>query len=228
MKKVILTGIILALSSSVVNAWEYKEVSCSSNPLFGQYECSQCFDGWSLEEGKNLGLLTDVWSNGTSSSMYMLKGENELDSAVKMYAQNGASWSYEPTQENFWEYTDALEQLPHDGGFYTLAAWKSVDWIQSKLGYSIKLNKSAEAGKEIWLLKYTINIHTDNNGIPNETTISHSECVLFKSAGKTANTPATTKVSPQKLPKTWPQEVLLLLLSLILAGWLFYFSRKKV
>ena len=229
MKKVILSVVALWLLSTtwVFAADWYKEVSCSSNPIFAQNSCTQCFEWGEVSQWKDLGLLSDIWSNGTSKAMYMLKDENPLTEAVKMISLNGAAWSYEPSEDGFWEYTDSLESLPHEEGFYKLDAGKSVDWIQSKLGYSIRLNKSVEAWKEIGLLKYTINIHTEwEPDTPEEKTISHSECVLFTSAGN--NNVVPPKQEPKKLPQTWPQEVLLLLLSLLLAGWLFYFSRKKV
>lgn len=229
MKKVLLAGISLAaLSFTAISQAAYTEVSCSSDSAFWANSCNQCFDGGVKSEGDQLGLLTDVWSNDTSKPMYMLKAENELTDAVKMIPLNWASWSYEPTKEGFWEYTPALEKLPHEAWFYTLDAWKSVDWIQSKLGYSLKLNKTAWDNKNAWILKYVLNLHLDENGAPSETTTSHSECVLFKSSAKKATTPTTpNKEKPKKLPQTWPQEVLLLLLSLLLAGGLFFISRKK-
>lgn len=220
MKKVLLSSIITLVLVSTASAG-YNEVSCDTDSVFAENSCSQCFDGGVKAEWANLGLLTDVWSNDTSKVMYMLKWENSLGDSVRMISLNGAAWSYEPTKDNFWEYTTALEALPHDEGFYTLAAWKSIDWIQSKLGYSIKLNKSSAKGQNSWLLKYTLNVHVDDNGIPAEATTSHSECVLFKSAAASA-----TSV-PKKLPQTWPQEVLLLLLALLLAGGLFFVSKRK-
>jgi len=226
MKKVLLSWVALLALISVSNAWAaYSEISCSTDSVFSENSCTQCFDGWAKAEWANLGLLTDVWSNGTSNDMYMLKQENELTDSVRMFSLNGAAWSYEPSQDNFWEYTPNLEELPHDEGFYTLEAWKSVDWIQSKLGYSIKLNKSAPEGQNIGLLKYTLNVHVDDAGTPAEATTSHSECVLFKSAA--AWVTPTTPEEPKALPQTWPQEVLLLLLSLMLAWLLFFVSRKK-
>jgi hypothetical protein len=160
--------------------------------------------------------------------MYMLKWENLLSDSVRMIWLNGAIWSYEPTKENFWEYTTSLEQLPHDEGFYTLNAWKSIDWIQSKLWYSIKLNKSPTGGENSWLLKYTLNAHIDDNGVPAEATISHNECVLFKSANTNVNTSSVLKKKISKqLPQTWPQEMLLLILSLLLAAWLLFVSKRK-
>ena len=228
MKKVLLTwASILALGITSISNASYNEVSCSTDPVFAQNSCTQCFDWGVKSEGDQLGLLTDVWSNGTSKPMYMLKAENELTDAVKMISLNWASWSYEPTKEGFWEYTDSLEKLPHEEGFYTLAAGKSVDWIQSKLGYSIKLNKWAWDNKNAWLLKYVIKVHADDAGTPAEATTSHSECVLFKSSWQKATTPSSKKETPKKLPQTGPQEVLLLLLSLLLAGGLFFVSRKK-
>jgi len=227
MKKVLLTWIsLLALSFASVSSAAYSEVSCSSDAAFAANSCVQCFDWGTKAEWDQLGLLTDVWSNGTSKSMYMLKAENELTDAVRMISLNGAAWSYEPTKENFWEYTPSLEKLTNDSGFYTLEAGKSVDWIQSKLGYSIKLNKGATTEGNAGILKYTLNVHTDDAGTPAEATTSHTECVLFKSA-KASTTPVTPKKETKKLPQTWPQEVLLLLLSLLLAGWLFFISRKK-
>ena len=226
MKKVLLSSILISVlvATSTVSA-AYSEISCSTDEVFAANSCVQCFDWWEKSEGANLGLLTDVWSNGTSKDMYMLKAENELSDSVRMFALNQSAWSYEPSQDAFWEYTTNLETLTHDEWFYTLEAWKSVDWIQSKLWYSIKLNKSAEAGKNIGLLKYTLNVHVDDNGVPDETTTTHTECVLFKSAWA-EETPVVPE-EPTTLPDTGPQEVLLLLLSLLLAGWLFFVSKRK-
>ena len=227
MKKVLLTWIsILAMSFAWVTSAAYSEVSCSTDADFSANSCTQCFDWGAKSEWDQLGLLTDVWSNWTSGNMYMLKAENELTDAVKMISLNGATWSYEPTKDAFWEYTPALEALSSESWFYTLAAWKSVDWIQSKLGYSLKLNKGTANWVNAWILKYTLNVHADDAGTPAEATTSHNECVLFKwTWDKTVVTPTPEK--PKKLPQTWPQEVLLLLLSLLLAGWLFFISRRK-
>ena len=226
MKKVILTWAVLALLTtwSAFAAGWYNEISCSSDAAFAENSCVQCFDWGEKSEWDNLGLLSDVWSNGTSKPMYMLKAENELTNSVRMIALNNSAWSYEPSQDAFWEYTSSLEELVHDEGFYTLEANKSVDWIQSKLGYSIKLNKAAESGQNTWLLKYTLNVHVDDAGTPEEAITSHTECVLFKSAGW--ETPVTPE-EPKELPKTGPQEVLLLIISLLLAGWLFFVSKRK-
>lgn len=225
MKQVLLSSVFLLIFtlSATVSA-EYKEVSCSESEVFAENSCTQCFDGGSKSEGSNLGLLTDIWSNGTSKAMYMLKWENSLESAVKMISLNWAAWSYEPTKDNFWEYTTNLETLPNDEWFYTLEPKKSIDWIQSKLGYSIRLNKSPEAGKGAGLLKYILNVHIDDNGVPAEATTSHSECVLFKSAEASL----TPEESPKDLPETWPQEILLLLLALLLSGLLFFASKKRI
>ena len=225
MKKVLLSTIALLAVTTVSSvSAAYNEVSCGTDEAFSAYSCVQCFDWGERGEWDNLGLLTDVWSNDTSKDMYMLKAENELTDAVRMFALNEAAWSYEPSQDGFWEYTNWLEELTNDEGFYTLESWKSVDWIGSKLGYSIKLNKSAEAGQNIGLLKYTLNVHLDEGGFPATDTTSHTECVLFKSAWD--ETPVTPE-EPKELPQTGPQEVLLLLLSLLLAGWLFFVSKRR-
>ena len=233
MRKVLLSSIIALALVSTASAG-YSEVSCSTDSVFTENSCTQCFDGGVKAKWANLSLLTDIWSNDTSKVMYMLKWENSLSDSVRMLSLNGAAWSYEPTKGNFWEYTEGLEKLSHDEGFYTLNAWKSVDWIQSKFWYSIKLNKSPTKGQNSWLLKYTLNVHVDDNGTPAEATVSHSECVLFKSAAasvtpeKTPKKGTSKKETPKKLPQTWPQEVLLLLLALLLASILFFVSKRKV
>lgn len=221
MKKVLLSMFIALATTSTAFAG-YSEVNCSTDLVFEENSCTQCFDWGAKSVWDSLGLLTDVWSNWTSKDMYMLKGENELTDSVEMLGLNGADWSYEPTKDGFWEYTPALEELSHDEWFYTLETGKTVDWIQSKLWYSIKLNSSAGEWENIWLLKYTLNVHLDDNWVPAEATTSHSECVVFKSNDWTPKAEG-----PKTLPQTWPQEVLLLLLSLILAGWLFFVSKRK-
>jgi LPXTG-motif cell wall-anchored protein len=223
MKKILLSSVILlSLITSSVSAW-YEEIACDAL-VFSENSCTQCFDGWVKSEESNLGLLTDVWTNKTSNPMYMLKWENSLENSVEMIPLNGAVWLYEPTKENFWEYTSKLDSLDSDGWFYTLEGGQSVDWIESKLGYSIKLNKSSEKGSDIGLLKYSLKVHMDNNGSPIESTISHNECVLFKSAEAPL---VQTEEAPKQLPQTWPQEVLLLLLAIMLSALLFFASKRK-
>ncbi len=228
MKKILLSSIIL-LSISISSSFaEYKEISCSSDWVFSENSCVQCFDGWIKSENDSLGLLTDVWLNGTSKPMYMLKWENPLDSAVEMITLNWAAWSYEPTKDGFWEYSDKLSSIYNDEvWFYILEPNKSVDWIQSKLGYSIKLNKTPNTWENAGLLKYVLKVHVDDAWTPSETVTSHSECVLFKSAKASQEPKAQEEVS-KELPQTWPQEVLLLLLALILSGLLFFASKRRI
>jgi len=229
MKKLLLSSMLL--TSILVSTWvsaSYDEISCGTDSVFAENSCVQCFDGWEKAVWDTLGLLSDIWSNWTSKDMYMLKQENLLDEAVEMVELNGASWSYEPLQDEFWDYSDELENLTNDGGFYTLASNQSIKWIESKMGYSIMLNKSnVEQATNIGLLKYVLNIHVDENGVPAEDTTSHSECVLFKSAEAWV-TPVVVeeKLNPTTI-ETGPQEIILLLLALLLAGGLFFISRKK-
>jgi len=51
MKKVLLSSIVLlALVTSTASA-EYKEVSCSTDSVFAENSCTQCFDGWTKNDG---------------------------------------------------------------------------------------------------------------------------------------------------------------------------------
>jgi hypothetical protein len=46
-KKAVMSSILLTslFSSYIVNADTYQEVSCSTDSVFGQNGCKQCFDG---------------------------------------------------------------------------------------------------------------------------------------------------------------------------------------
>ncbi len=227
MKKIFLVWVsILALSFTSISSALYDEISCSTDSVFAENSCIQCFDWGIKSQWDHLGLLSDIWVNWTSKPMYMLKAMNELTDAVEMIPLNWAIWSHEPTKVGFWEFTPELEKLDNQWGFYRLDAGQSVNWIQSKMGYSIKLNKGAWENKNAWILKYTLNVHLDEAWSPAEAITSHTECVLFKSSWESV-TPVEPKEVPKELPNTGPQEILLLLLALLLAGWLFFISRKK-
>ncbi len=227
MKKIFFILSVLFIFSLNTSYWSYEEVSCDVDSIFSENSCSSCFDWGVKSEWDNLGLLTNMWVNSSNSLMYMLKWENQLDSSVEMIPLNGSAWSYEPTKDDFWEYSENFEKLTQNEGFYTLEPWNSVDWIQSKLGYSIRLNESLEAWENIGLLKYMLNVHMDEDWIPAESTVSQRECILFKSSGESNAEPVTQKEVSKNLPQTWPQEVLLLFLALMLSGLLFFVSKKK-
>ena len=47
-KKIVASAIVLSsiVSYSVTNADTYKEISCSTDKVFSENSCDQCFEGW--------------------------------------------------------------------------------------------------------------------------------------------------------------------------------------
>ena len=43
-----------AVTATSINAGEYTEVACSSDPIFGQNSCGQCFVGRGVKVGERL------------------------------------------------------------------------------------------------------------------------------------------------------------------------------
>ena len=51
-KKIVASAIVLSsiVSYSVTNADTYKEISCSTDKVFSENSCDQCFEGWEKSE----------------------------------------------------------------------------------------------------------------------------------------------------------------------------------
>ncbi len=216
---------LFAFSSSV--SAEYKEISCSSDPLFEQYSCNQCFDWGAQKAWANIGFLNDIWKNDNDNKQILYKDEQVMP---VMNSINKTVWEQIPSSENFWEYTKELEKYYNsDEDGYILPAKTSVSWLQSKEGYAYNLKSTnAKKGDPVWLLVYTIKVHNiewqDNIKVE---PMVHKECVLFKSASSVKTEAPVVKQKPKKLPKTWPEDILLLILAMILAFGVLKFSRKN-
>ena len=208
---------LLAISTSLVNA-AYKELDCSSDPVFAQNSCNQCFEGWSYAKGSNIGFLTDVWENTSSGSQILFKDEQDMPNMVEL---NGAVWNQVPSSDNFWEYTLAVEAKYDETEWgYILKPGESVDWIQSKTWYAYNLaENSATKWANIGLLKYPIVTHamTSDWGIEVDWD-KHVECVLFKSAK--AGTP------PKQVPQTGPENLILIFVAMLLGFGILKMTRR--
>ncbi|MDD2907844.1 MAG: hypothetical protein PHH98_04330 [Candidatus Gracilibacteria bacterium] len=215
MLKKILTVSLLLASFSYTHA-DTKEVECSTDPVFAEYSCNQCFDGGSKEQGGFIGLLTDIWSNTSESDKILYKEQQEMPEMVNLNTSK-VEWSQTPDSKDFWEYTPEFEAVfstEQDG--YVLGAGKSLTWLKSKLGYAYKLDKNETAKDEnIGLLIYPILSHTLlANGELGMSNTPHNECVLYKSAAGVA--PVVTP--PKTLPQTGPAEYFLLLILAMILG----------
>ena len=204
----------------------YDVVDCSTDPVFSENSCNQCFTWWAKSEGDNIGFLQDVWKNVTDISKILYK-EEQIDPSMINLDPSNVNWLQSPAADNFWTYTDefnALYSNLEEG--YVLPAGKSVVWIKSALSSVYTLDKNTlEKWSNIGLLVYPISTHnilaSGKITIDNE---EHRECVLFTSweASKVQE-----KVIPKKLPQTWPSEyILLLILSMILGFGILKFKAR--
>lgn len=224
-KKILVLTSLLTIT--VPSFAAYNEIDCSSNPVFTQNACNQCFDGWIKVQWDHLGLLTDLWMNVTDVKKILYK-EEQVDPEMINLSSGNVQWIQTPSSDGFWEYTEEFNKLYSDAEeWYVLDAGKSVNRIKSSLPSAYKLEKNvAEKWTNIGLLVYPITTH--NILADGEITIDNAEykeCVLFKSW----ETPVVEKVvEPKKLPKTGPSEyILLVILAMILGFGILKFRTKS-
>ena len=213
LRKMIASSIILTATASFAFA-ETVEIECSTDPVFAEYSCNQCFDGGAKWQGEYIWLMTDVWVNTSANQKLLYK---EIQKMPEMHNLNTAKvqWSQVPSATDFWEYTEDLEALystEHDG--YVLEPSQSVTWLKSKLDAAYKLDKNdVEKGWNIWLLVYSITSwNILDSGEVSTDFGEHNECVLYKSWDE-VKTP-----TPTTLPQTGPAEFFLLLILAMVLG----------
>lgn len=176
-KKIIL-AVLLSLLATNVN-WAYTEVNCSSDSVFWQYSCNQCFDWEQIKTGDSISFLDDIWTNDTTNRKIMYKEEQVMPI---MNVLNGASFTKNPNDDSFWEYTPEFETLnDKDFDWYVLPAGKSVSWVKSSIGASYLVDSVWEPSTNAWILVFDIMAHNILASweivINNK---SHKECVLYK------------------------------------------------
>lgn len=179
---VTLSSFILFADIAAVNA-AYPKVECSTDSVYSQYSCNECFDWGEVKNGGTIAFLDDVWKNDSSNDKVMFKEDQSLP---KMIALNSAKFEQNPTSnEDFWEYTSELEALYSTGADgYVLKAGQEVSWLKSTLGSAYKADTATNAkGTNIGLLVFDLmghNILTDGQIVMSDK--PHKECVLYKSA----------------------------------------------
>lgn len=224
-KRVVASSVLLAslASISVVNADLYEEISCSTDAVFGENSCNQCFDGWVKAENSTVWGLSDLWINEAGVDRIAYK---ETQTMPEMKSLNGAVWSEDKVADAFWKYTSDFDKLldnEHQG--YILKPGQQVTWIESTEGSSYVLSKNtAPKWENVGLLVYTLKSSPIlENGELTTDEESHRECVLFKSG----DTPAPVIDKPKQLPKTGPEQFfLLLLLAMFLAFGILRFKKS--
>ena len=204
----------------------YEEVECSTDVVFSQNSCNQCFNWWEKKQWDYLGLLSDLWLNVTNVAKIIYK-EEQVDPQMINLDPNNVSWTQTTEADWFWEYTDEFNALYSDAEeWYVLAPGWTVTWIKTALSSAFKLDKNtALSGTNIGLLLYPIATHNilEDWEITVDSNV-YNECVLFKSAEEWEE----IIEEPKKLPETGPSEYLLLLfLAMILGFWILRFRTKS-
>jgi len=205
----------------------YEEIECSTDTVFSENSCNQCFDWGTKVQWGYLGLLSDLWMNVTDIQKIVYT-EEQVDPEMINLDSSNVSWTQTPSSENFWEYTDEFEALyseTEEG--YILDAGESVNWIKSAWSNAYQLAKNtASEWSNIGLLVYPISTH--NILEDGEITINnseHRECVLFKSWEASEE---EVPEEPKKLPETGPAEFILLLVAAMLLGlWIMKFRTRS-
>ncbi len=209
----------------------YTEIDCNSDPVFAQNNCKQqCFNWWEKWQGEAFGFINDIFINKTVNPKLIYKEAQSMPTMINL-GWDKVTWSQTPSAENFWQYTKDFETtFSTEQDAYVIEPWKQVSRIESKTGYAYKLDKNTTAKwQNIGLLVFTVLSHdiVNNEVIVDE--IEHKECVLFKS-GVPWNNPAPIVLEKEpikKLPQTWPEHILLVLIALLLGIGLFGLKRKN-
>lgn len=226
--KLIAFAILLWLYLQSASA-SYTEVQCSSDPVFAQNTCNQCFNWWEKGQGEAFGFINDVFINKTTNSKLLYKEEQTMPTMINLWADK-VSWSQTPSGgDAFWQYSKDFETMYSTGQeAYVIGAWKQVSRIESKDGFAYKLDKNTVArGQNVWLLVFSVISHDLVNGEVSIDTSEHKECVLFKSGVPSQNPVVTINEPVKRLPQTGPEHVLLVLVALLLGLWLFGLKRKN-
>ncbi len=225
MIKKLFTFVLLVASLGVVNAAN-QEIECSSDPVFSEYSCNQCFEWGAKSQGWYIGLLSDEWRNASDNDKILYKEQQDFPEMVSLDSSS-VEWMQTPWEEDFWEYTSDFDNLySEDQAGYVLSAWSAVTWLKSKLSYAYKLERNELANWEnIGLLIYPILTHTilDDGEITMDNSV-HNECVLYKSGW-----PGEQEITePRTLPQTWPADFfILLVLAMVLGFWVLSFKQIK-
>lgn len=212
---------------------DYQEIECSTQAVFSENSCNQCFTGGEKGQGDHLGFLSDDILNKTDVQKILYKEEQQMPQMINL-SPSKVTWTQEPTSEAFWEYTDEFNTLyAEDQEGYVINPGSRVTWLKSKLGYAYKLDKNTtDKGENIGLLVYPIASHSIlSDGVITHDTEEHRECVLFTSGDaseeSTESTAPMKKDKVTKLPQTGPAEFMLLALFALIAAFAFQRLRKE-
>lgn len=225
--KLITWAILFWITLQGVSA-AYTEIDCGSDPVFAQNSCTQqCFNWWEKWQGEAFWFINDIFINKTANPKLLYKEEQSMPQMINLWSDK-TSWSQTPSGDNFWQYTKDFETIYSAGQeAYVIWAWKQVSWIESKTWYAYKVDKNTVArGQNIGLLVFSVISHDLVNNEVSIETSEHKECVLYKSWVASQNPVVTINEPVKRLPQTWPEHIILVLIALLLGLGLFWLKRR--
>ncbi len=223
-------------TSSVTNAGEYAEVACSSDAIFGQNTCDQCFTGRAVKVGERLSGLSDNWTNSTSNVLIAVKDEQKTPNMVSF----DSVWTPTSADESkMWKSSPEIVWIPGTSGKdeFQLTSGQKVKFIETDLGAGFTLTSSNKKnGETIGLLRFPVTYYTmDMSTVTRSTTpTTHYECVKYTlDAPATPTTPAEPKTPTPKNPEnptkveTGPTETLVLIIAAFFIAFGLMISLRK-
>jgi hypothetical protein len=211
--------------------WEFRSVSCTTNPAFATNSCDQCFDGGSVKVGETITGLFDNWLNNTTTIQVAYREEQKYPNMVRF---GNTTWTQNPPDETkFWKYPSDIVWVQAGSGWknqYILPAGQSVKFMEADIGAGFKLERTDKRNGEVaGMLRFPLVSHSidasANESIANTT----YECATFSVAS--SPTPVTPeKPTPQEITttKTGPETLLLIVAAFFIAFGLMFSLRKNV
>lgn len=196
LKKWFAVALLAAFTS--VN-WAYTEINCSSDQVFSENSCHQCFDGGKISVGSNISFLDDIWVNDTTVRKIMFKEEQTMPYMVSL---NNSTLTKNPNNDTFWEYTSEFETLEDDEFYgHVLPAGQQVSWLKSSLGASYLVEQIPSEWQNAWLLVFDIMSHNIlESGEIAMNDKAHRECVLY-AAGVSSVPPVVERPAQEPTPE---------------------------
>lgn len=220
------------VTANSTNLGEYKEVSCSSDAIFGQNSCNQCFTGKSVKVGERLTDLFDNWNNTSTNVLVAYKDEQKTPNMVAV----GANWVPSSSDESkIWKSASDVVWMPSTNGkgdSFMLIAGQKVRFMQSDFGAGYTLESTTQKhGDVIGLLRFPIVYHTldATTGSNDSAATTHYECVTYTLDAPTTPVEPPVPVTPPSVTKTetGPAETLVLIVAAFFIAFGLMISLRK-
>lgn len=216
-----------AVTATSINAGEYTEVACSSDPIFGQNSCGQCFVGRGVKVGERLTGLADNWKNTTSNYLIAVRDEQKTPNMVSY----DSVWTPSSADESkMWKNSSAITWIPGTSGKdeFQLLPDQKVTFMETDLGAGFTLTSSQKKhGETVGLLRFPVVYYTmDMTTVTRSATAeTHYECVKYTLDNPT--TPTTPPVVPKTEVETGPTETLILIIAAFFIAFGLMISLRK-